>query len=129
MTQYSSLAFKQNGPQHLKDNVTAVHVLVNPVKAEDYATTIGRSIGTAAFTSTDAVITASGEDCRLTLAGKSGIDPSGTAADTDDLAVAYVSGTEIILVMDATDRDIANGTGDTLTVPSAIYTIKENVTV
>lgn len=129
MAQYSHFAFKQQGPQYLKDNVTLVLLVVNPLKADSYAALVAKAIASEAYDQDDVVITASGEDCLTTLAAKADVDPSGTAASGDDICLAYVSGTEVILVMDANDRDLTNETGDLINIPEMSLFFRENVSV
>lgn len=129
MAVYSHINVKHQGPQYLKDNVTAVHVVKNIVSGEVYATSVARSIATASFGSGDAVLTAASNQSVLTLATKTGLDPSDTATSGDDLSVIYVSGTEVLLTLNATNMTTINGTGDTIDIPQAVVTGKELVSV
>ena len=129
MAVYSHIKVKQQGPQYLKDNVTAIHLVKNIVNGEGYSTSIARSIATTSFGSSDAVLTTVSNEAVLTLAAKAGIDPTGTATSGDDLSVIYVSGTEVLLTLNATNRDIVNGAGDTIDIPEAVYYVRENAAV
>jgi hypothetical protein len=127
MARYSSNNFKINGPQHLKDNVTTVGLIKNPVKADNYAAHLAKVIASVAFVSGDAVIAMQGNgDLMLTLAAKSAVDPSGTALVSDDLSLVYYSGTEIILCMEITDKAVSNDAGDTVNLPATVHYEREN---
>ena len=129
MAVYSHIKVKNQGPQYLKDNVTAVHLAKGITNGESYAASIGKSVANAAFTSTDAIITAVSNEAVLTLAAKGGNDPTGSALIGDDLSLIYVSGTEVLLTINATNKAIANDDGDTVDIPQMTYIVKENATV
>lgn len=126
MTPFSNTNFKQRGPQYLKDNIDALHVCKNLLPTDSYAQMLTKSIATVAMTGADVNFAASGDDLLVTINGKSGLDPSATAAAGDDLAIANVNsaGSEIIVATDATDRIITNETGDTVDVPAQQITVK-----
>jgi len=126
-TNFSNQNFKRYGPDHAAQNADTIALVVNPVKADNYATFSAKIIAQATLVSGDWNFTASGQDLQVTVNGKSGIDPSGTADATDDIAVAIFDsvGQEVFLVQDATDRDITNGTGDTLNIPALQFFVRE----
>jgi hypothetical protein len=115
-TRFSSFNFKKNGPQHLKDNIDIVLVCKDLLKTDTYAQALSKSIASSVMAGTDVAITQSGEDCLTTINGKSGIDPTGTAAEGDDLCIAHCDsvGGEVILVVDCTDRIVTNEDNDTV---------------
>lgn len=128
-TRFSSFEFKKDGPQYLKDNITIGYVCKELLKADSYAIMQGKAIASSPYAGADVSITASGEDCLTTVNAKSGIDPSGTATAGEDICVAYCSGTEVILVVDATDRILTNEAGDTIDIPAAQHFSRETTAV
>lgn len=128
-TRFSSHNFKVNGPQFLKTNISVGHVCKGLLKADNYATMVSKSIASSAYVNADVAITVSGQDALTTINAKSGIDPTGTATAGEDICVAYCSGTEVILVVDATDRIITNETGDTVDIPAAQHFSRETTAV
>lgn len=126
-TNFSSQNFKRYGPDHAATNADSIALVVNPLKADNYATFSGKIIAQTSLAGGDWNFAASGDDLQVTVNGKSGIDPTGTAADTDDIAVAIFDsvGEEVFLVQDATDRNITNETGDTLDIPALVFYIRE----
>lgn len=129
--QYSSYNFKLNGAQHLKDNVTDLHLIKDPIKAETYAQHLAKSIATATLTTTDVNIVANGDDLQMTINAKSGLDNSDVAAINEDLVVAYVDSVaeEVILVLDVTDRVLTNEAGDTVDIPAGVFYGREATSV
>lgn len=128
MAQYSSDNYKQNGPQYLKDNVTQVMLIDDPLKSDNITTAESKAIATAVMAGTDVSFSSinSGADLLVSINGKNSIDPDAVAAITDDIALAYCSATEVILVLDVVDRELLNGAGDTINFPAAAVTIYEN---
>lgn len=125
---YTSQNFKEFGPRRLVSNCDAVHVVVDPLKADTFAATLLKSIATAPMIPGDFSFSLSGEDLRLDILGKAGIDPSNAALLTEDLALAYVdtAGTEVLLVLDATDRVVPNEAGDTVDIPAGVFFSRES---
>lgn len=126
---YSSTNFKRNGPQYLADNITQAMVVVGTVKANTFAQHQAAAIATFPLTGGDVAFANAGDDLQVTISGATGVDPSGTATAGEDTGVAYCSATEVILVVDATDRIITNEAGDLIDVPAAQTFIRESVTV
>lgn len=122
---FTKLVIKQNGYQFLKDNVAIAHVCKNPLKSDNLTTIQSKSIASEAVTSTDVSFSASGDDLLVTINGKSGIDPSGTASDTDDIQVVYCSSTEVLVAIDANDRNLTNEEGDTIDIPAGQIYVRE----
>lgn len=122
---FTKLVIKQNGYQYLKDNVTVAHLCKNPSAADSLATIQSKSMATTPLTGTDVSFSASGNDLLVTINGKSGIDPSGVAASTDDIQVVYCSASEVLVSVDANDRDITNEDGDTVDIPAAQIYVRE----
>ncbi|MCP3673700.1 MAG: hypothetical protein GY829_04425 [Gammaproteobacteria bacterium] len=131
MAVYSSSNFKRNGAQHLKDNCNLVALVVDPVQSDNYATAFAKVIASTAYTSSDVTLADVGNNLTITTNPKSDIDPSGVAADTDDIAVCYFDtvAQEAILVQDVVDREILNGAGDTVNIPAGVITINNLVSV
>ncbi|AYA64317.1 hypothetical protein [Alteromonas sp. RKMC-009] len=124
-TFFTASAIKQNGYQHLKDNVTTAYLCKAPAKSDSLATIQGKAIAQAAVAGSDVAFSASGNDLLVTINGKSGLDPSGTAASGDDIAVVYCSASAPLVCVDATDRTITNNDGDTLDIPAAQIYVRE----
>lgn len=122
---FTKLVIKQNGYQYLKDNVAIAHLCKNPSTADNLATIQSKSIASAPVSSADVSFAASGNDLQVTINGKSGIDPSDTAALADDIQVVYCSATEVLVSVDANDRDLTNDTGDTVDIPAAQIFVRE----
>lgn len=127
MAFFSSTEYKQNGPNILKTDADFIGLIKNPSKADSYATMLTKLIATAPIVAADVTFAASGNDLQVTVAGKSGIDPSDTAALADDLSVVvYSSATQKVhICQDAVNRDITNGTGDTVNIPNLVAFIRE----
>ncbi len=122
---FTKATIKQNGYQYLKDNVTIAYLCKNPLAADNLATIQSKSIANATIAGTDVSFSASGNDLLVTINGKSGIDPSGTALGTDNIQVVYCSATEVLVSVDATDRVLTNATGDTVDIPAAQIYVRE----
>jgi hypothetical protein len=130
-TQFSSFNFKKDGPQYLKDNVNIALLCKGLLKTDTYAQAVAKSIASSALANEDVSITAVGEDARTRINGKSDLDPSGTATAGEDICVAYCNstGAEVILVVDATDREITNETGDRLNIPLSDHFSRETTSI
>lgn len=126
-TNFSNLDFKRYGSQRAADNADTVGLVVNPIKGDTYTAFSAKLIAQAVLTTGDWNFVAEGADLKVTVNGKSGIDPSGTALDTDDIAVAVFDAiNEIVyLVQDVVDRDITNEAGDTLNIPALVFYARE----
>lgn len=126
-TNFSSQNFKRYGPDHAAVNADSIALVKNPVKADPYATFATKVIASTTLGVGDWSFAASGEDLQVTINGKSGLDPSGTALATDDIAIAIYDsvGQEVFLVQDATDRDITNEAGDTVDIPALVFFVRE----
>ena len=122
---FTKATIKQNGYQYLKDNVTIAYLCKNPLAADNLATIQSKSIANAAIAGTDVSFSPSGSDLLITINGKSGIDPSGTALATDDIQVVYCSATEVLASIDANDRDLTNEEGDTVDIPAAQVYVRD----
>lgn len=131
MAFFSSTEYKQNGPNILKTDADFIGLIKNPSKADSYATMLTKLIATAPIVAADVTFAVSGNDLQVTVAGKSGIDPSGTAALADDLSVVvYSSATQKVhICQDAVNRDITNGAGDTVNIPNLVAFVREYATV
>lgn len=131
MAFFSSTEYKQFGPNILKTDADFIGLVKNPVKADNWATFTGKLIATAPIVAADVTFAASGNDLQVTVAGKSGIDPSGTAALADDLSVVvYSSATQKVhICQDAANRDTTNATGDTVNIPNLIAFVREYAVV
>jgi hypothetical protein len=97
------------------------------LKADTVAQIASKAIAQVSMAGTDVALTDSGNDLNVTINGKSGLDPNGTATTGQDITVVYCSATENLLAIDATDRIITNETGDTVDLPAAQYTVPELV--
>jgi len=122
---FTKATIKQNGYQYLKDNVTIAYLCKNPLAADNLAAIQSKSIADAAIAGTDVSFSPSGSDLLITINGKSGIDPSGTALATDDIQVVYCSATEVLASIDANDRDLTNEEGDTVDIPAAQVYVRD----
>lgn len=127
--QYSSSNFKRNGAQFLVDNITQALVVIGTTKGDSFAAHQAASIAVSPMAGADVALTDSGDDLLISVNGKTGIDPSGTAADTDDVGIALCSATEVILVVDANDRTLTNADGDTIDIPALQHFIRESTSI
>lgn len=129
MSNFTHAEYKEFGPNILKTApANRVALVKNLAKADNYATFLTKVIADAALNAaTDVTFAASGQDLQVTVAAKTGIDPSGTALLTDDLSVAvYNTTTEKVYVcQDATNRVITNETGDTVDIPALVAFVRE----
>ena len=105
------------GYQRLPDNVTAMHLCIDPEATDDLATLEGKSIATTAFGAADVSFGDEGPTGTffMNLAGKN-IPPTAPAAETDDIAIVYVSSSKMLLMLDAGDRIITNESGDIVAI-------------
>jgi len=124
-TFFSASTIKQNGYQYLKDNVTTAYLCEAPTSSDTLATIQGKAIATATVASTDVAFSTSDNDLLVTVNGKSGLTPSGATTSATDIAVVYCSDSEVLVCVDATDRDITNDDGDTLDIPAAQIYVRE----
>ena len=122
---FTALEIKQHGYQYLKDNVTIAHLCKNPLSSDSLATIQSKSIANATVAGTDVSFAPSGNDLQVTINGKSGVDPSGTALNSDDIQVVYCSATAVLVSIDANDRDLTNETGDTVDIPAGQIYVRE----
>lgn len=131
MAFFSSTEYKQNGPNILKTDADFIGLIKNPLKTDTYAQMQAKLIATAPIVAADVTFAASGNDLQVTVAGKSGVDPSGTAALADDLSVVVYSSTtqKVHICQDAANRDVTNGAGDTVNIPNLVAFIREYATV
>lgn len=131
MAAFTSIEFKQNGPQILKTDANKIALVKNVAKSDSYATTIGKIVAVTDFAAADVTFAASGNDLRCTFAAKSGIAVSAAAADTDDLSVIVYSTvtSKVHLCQNATDRVITGNPGDKTDIPSFTYDVKEPTAV
>jgi hypothetical protein len=127
MANFSLQEFKQFGPDRAAQNADTIALVVNPLKADIFATFQGKIIAQSALVLADWNFAANGNDLQVTINGKSNIDPSGTAASTDDIAVAIFDsvGGVVYLVQDVSDRTITNETGDALNIPALVFYVRE----
>jgi len=123
---FSHYNVKLNGAQYIKDNADKIALALDVLKADTHAQATAKVIASSAMTGADVILTASGNDLQITINGKS-IDPTAIAADTADLVVLILNdtGTEVLLCLDATDRNITNETGDTVAIPTLQTFLRE----
>tara|TARA_Y100000034_G_scaffold122881_1_gene168903 strand:+ start:5875 stop:6267 length:393 start_codon:yes stop_codon:yes gene_type:complete len=124
---YTSTDWKRYGPQKAADDCNQICLVLNPVKSEPWATFQSKIIAQSSISIADFNFSADGESLVVTVSGKSNIDPSATAADTDDLCVALVDtvGQKVHFVQDVIDRDITNETDDTVNIPAMRVVLSE----
>jgi hypothetical protein len=127
MAAFTSLEFKQNGPQILKTDANKIALVKNVAKADSFATMLGKIVAGTDFAAADVSFAANGQDLRATFAAKSSIPVTAGAADTDDLSVVVYSTTtsKVHLCQNATDRVITSNAGDKTDIPSFTYDVKE----
>ena len=128
MAFFTSSNWKRKGPQHAKDNANAIILLKNPAKADNWAVVQSKLVAQATITAADISLTDVGNDLQVSVNGKSGVDQSATAEETDDLCmvIADTVNEEVMLCTDANDRVVPNQEGDTIDLPGIIHTIKES---
>lgn len=131
MAFYTSYNFKLNGPAGAAAVCDKLVLVKNPLKTDTYAQFMAKVIASANITGADFSMVAVGEELRMTVAAKAGVDPSGAAVIGDDLCNAIVDteGQEVYVVTDCVNRVISNETGDTVTIPSLVYFVEEPVAV
>lgn len=124
---FSSTNSKKFGPQHSKDNANAICLVKNPLKNDSWATFQAKIIAQAAITSADIALIDEGNDLKVTINGKAGIDQTQTASLADDICMAVVDtvGQEVKYCIDANDKEITNDVGDTVNLPAMIFYIRE----
>lgn len=117
---FTSSDVKRHGPQKAADDCNQICLVLNPVKAEPWATFQSKIIAQSSISIADFNFSAEGESLVVTVSGKSNIDPSGEAADTDDLCVAVIDtvAQKVHIVQDVVDRVITNETDDTVNIPA-----------
>jgi hypothetical protein len=127
MANFSVQDFKRFGPDVAAQNADTIALVVNPVKADNFATFQGKIIAESPLVLADWNFAANANDLQVTINGKSNIDPSGTATSGDDIAVAIFDsvGEVVYLVQDVTDRPITNETGDALNIPALVFYVRE----
>lgn len=127
MANYTSSDFKRYGPNILTTDANRLALVKNPVKSDNYAQFQAKVIAEITFTAGDVAFADVGNDLRVTIAGEAGVDPSGTALITDDIAIAVHSTTtsKVHLVQNITDRAVTNNTGDTITIPDLVSFVRE----
>lgn len=127
MAAFTSLEFKQNGPQILKTDANKIALVKNVAKADSYATVLTKIVAGTDFAATDVSFAANGNDLRATFAAKSGVAVSAAALITDDLSVVVYSTTssKVHLCQNVTDRDITANPGDKADIPSFTFDVKE----
>lgn len=126
-TFYSSTESKRKLPEYVAANVTNMYLCKAPLKTDTVAQIIAKSIATAPFTGADIAISVDGEKVVATFAAKNNLTPSGSAADTEDLATVYCSGSLNLLCIDAADRVITNESGDTISISAASYEVPDPI--
>jgi hypothetical protein len=129
MANFTHAEYKEFGPNILKTApANRIALVKNPVKADSYATFLTKVIADAAVNAvTDVTFAASGQDLQVTVAGKTGLDPAGTALVGDDLSIAVYNTTtqKVYVCQDATNRAISNETGDTVDIPALVAFVRE----
>lgn len=131
MANFTHEDYKRFGPNVLVTDANRIALVKNPVKADSYATFLGKVIADTAMAGGDVSFAASGQDLQVTVAAKSGVDPSGTAIISDDLSVAVYStvSQKVFIVQDAVNRAITNETGDTVNIPALVAFVREATAV
>ncbi len=127
MATFSSTNSKRHGPQHSKDNATAIVLSKNPAKADDWATYQSKIVAKAPITGSDIAITEDGDDLKVTVNGKADIDQTAAAAADDDICMLIVDeiAEEVKYCLDANDKVITNEEGDTIDLPTLVFRIRE----
>lgn len=90
---------------------TDIHYVIGFNPADDFATNVGRSIGTASFSASDLVISedttndADGVGTKITFAGKT-FPRTGTATNAQDVTVLFVDGSTMKFGIDITPIEV-----------------------
>lgn len=129
MAYFTSIEFKQNGPQILKTDANQIAVVKGVLKSDPYATAIGKIVAGTTFAAADVTFAANGQDLRASFVAKNAINVTAAAIASDDLSVIVYSTTtqKIHLCVDATDRVITANAGDKVDIPAFTYDIKDPV--
>lgn len=114
----------------IKNNANLLVAVKAPLKTDTYAEFMAKVIAQAALSGSDFFYNYEGAgsaNLRVTTNAKTAVDPSGQAADTEDLCMAAVDtvNEKVKICQDATDRVITNETGDTVTLPGLNFLVPE----
>lgn len=121
MAKWVNSATLDNGLNHIKNNATKLLLISAYSAGDSYAAVLSAAIMTIDVTSTDFTLSSSGSNRLLTTSSKTGT-ASGTASGSPDLHIAFTNGIDTVLwVTDETTNQPIT-TGNTVTVPSAVYT-------
>jgi len=127
MANFSSYQYKQ-APKAVLEACNEIGIIKNPLKSDSDAQLLAKVICTTAMTAGDVGFTAEGDgSARVVINAKTGIDPTGSALDSDDICL-YVrnsSATRFEFIQDINDKTIANDDGDTLNIPQSVHYIRE----
>lgn len=131
MAAFTSIEFKQNGPQILKTDANKIALVKNVAKADAYATVLTKIVAGTDFAAADVTFAANGQDLRCTFAAKNAVAVTAAAADTDDLSIVIYSTatSKVHFCQNAIDRVITANAGDKTDIPSFTFDVKEPTTV
>lgn len=126
MANFSSFQYKQ-APLAVLQACDEIGIVKNPVKGESAAAFDAKIICSTTMTSGDVSVSEVTDDARFVVNGKSGIDPSGSALESDDICVYFrnTSAGRVEFVQDIVDKAIANADGDTLNIPQSVHYQRE----
>lgn len=127
MANFCSFQYKQ-APLAVLQACDEIGLVKNPVKGESAAAFDAKIVCSTTMSSGDVSVNEEGDgSARFVVNGKSGIDPSGSALDTDDIAVFMrnTSAGRVEFVQDVVDKDIANAEGDTVNIPQSVHYLRE----
>lgn len=131
MAEFSSFQYK-TATQATLEACDEVGILKNPLPTDDEATLATKIIASTSMSAVDVNVSEEPDRrAKLIVNAKSGIDPSGAAADTDDIAwyARNTTASRFELVTDIVDKEIVNGANDTVNVPQMVTYVGEVTSV
>lgn len=128
MAKYAHADVLDGGPDYFMANVTKIVILSSYTLADNYTTVnVTNNVGEVASTSGDYSLSGGDGAARvMTTTAKNGVTATANAPGTPDLHVAYLSGSQVLLVTDElTNQAIVSG--NDYNIPSTTYTLPQPV--
>ena len=127
MANFSSFQYKKS-PLAVLEACDEIGIIKNPLKTDTDAEMLAKLVCVTAMSAVDVAFTEEGDgSARIAINAKSGIDPSNSALDTDDICLFVRNSTltRFEVIQDINDRNITNYSGDLLDIPQVISFIRE----
>lgn len=128
MAKYASSNVLDGGFNYFKGAVSKIIILSQYTAGDSFtAVNVTNNVGEVATTGTEFPVSGANAAPRtMTTPSKNGVTASGNAPGSPDLHVAYVSGSEVLLVTDEMSNQ-AIVSGNTYNIPATTYTIPQPV--